>query len=146
MAHLNSKVPTFLIFVVFVACSSLTVLAAPWQNTKADLTTGQTVTAVPNDQEFKQVMDAADVPGLSIARVRNAQFEWSRQFGRRAAMDESETATLIDAETVFEAASLGKPFWWRWPHFGFTIEADWISMNLRTQFSRTPASMIRERL
>ncbi|MBK9709698.1 MAG: beta-lactamase family protein [Acidobacteria bacterium] len=54
-------------------------------------------------------MGAANVPGLSIARIQNSRVVWSRQFGRRAAMDETVTATLIDAETVFEAASLGKP-------------------------------------
>ncbi|MFM7295673.1 MAG: serine hydrolase [Planctomycetota bacterium] len=54
-------------------------------------------------------MSEGDVPGLSIARIERSQLAWSRQFGRRAAMDEAVAAARIDAETVFEAASLGKP-------------------------------------
>jgi CubicO group peptidase (beta-lactamase class C family) len=69
----------------------------------------KTATNEPNDQEIRRIIGKGDVPGLSIARIERSQVVWSRQFGRRAAMDEAVTAALIDAETVFEAASLGKP-------------------------------------
>ncbi len=109
MTQLKWNFAALIIIFVLVSCSSRPISAAPWQDTKTDLPVEQTVTSVPDDQEFRQIMDAADVPGLSIARIENSQVVWSRKFGRRAAMDEAVTATLIDAETVFEAASLGKP-------------------------------------
>jgi len=83
-------------------CSTQASPAASLQDTK-------TVRNKPNEQQIRRVMSKGDVPGLSIARIEHSQVVWSRQFGRRAAMDEAVTAARIDAETVFEAASLGKP-------------------------------------
>ncbi len=47
----------------------------------------------------------ADVPGLSIAVVRNGELAWSRGFG----VTNAETRQPVDDDTVFEAASLSKP-------------------------------------
>ncbi|MFM6130806.1 MAG: serine hydrolase [Sphaerospermopsis kisseleviana] len=83
-------------------CSPQGSPAASVQGTKA-------LRSKPNEQQIRRVMAVGDVPGLSIARVEHSQLAWSRQFGRRAAMDEAVTAARMDLETVFEAASLGKP-------------------------------------
>ena len=45
------------------------------------------------------------MPGLSIAIVENAQVAWSEGFGVRRA----ESKESVNADTVFEAASLSKP-------------------------------------
>jgi CubicO group peptidase (beta-lactamase class C family) len=45
------------------------------------------------------------VPGLSIALIRDAKLGWRRAFGVR----DSGTRKPLDNDTVFEAASMGKP-------------------------------------
>jgi CubicO group peptidase (beta-lactamase class C family) len=51
-----------------------------------------------------QIMDSAEVPGLSIA-VLEGDFVWQQGFGFKNA----ESQTLVKSQTVFEAASLSKP-------------------------------------
>lgn len=108
MTHVKLIFATIMAFAT-VAYSWQESCAAPWQDNETITSGDQAVRSQPNDENFKQIMGAADVPGLSIARIERSQVVWSRQFGRRAAMDEAATAALIDTETVFEAASLGKP-------------------------------------
>lgn len=50
-------------------------------------------------------MAQADIPGLSIALIRDAEVIWSHGFG----VKNSETREAVDDNTVFEAASLSKP-------------------------------------
>jgi CubicO group peptidase (beta-lactamase class C family) len=52
-----------------------------------------------------QLMKDGDVPGLSIALVRDSQVLWHRGFGVKNA----ETKEPVADNTVFEAASLSKP-------------------------------------
>src|SRR5215471_12239255 len=51
------------------------------------------------------LMKKADVPGLSIAVIRDAQVMWCRGFG----VANVETRQPVDDNSVFEAASLSKP-------------------------------------
>src|SRR5438270_9320750 len=51
------------------------------------------------------LMEQAQVPGLSLALIRDAHIEWSDAFGVRQA----GTADLVTPETIFQAASLSKP-------------------------------------
>ena len=51
------------------------------------------------------LMRQAQVPGLSLALIRNAHIEWCGAFGVRQA----GTADPVTPETVFQAASLSKP-------------------------------------
>lgn len=51
------------------------------------------------------LMDSGAVEGLSMAIVNDSAIAWSRGFGVRSA----DTAEPVDANTVFEAASLSKP-------------------------------------
>ena len=54
--------------------------------------------------EIPRLMEAAEVPGLSIAVVREGKIYWSGAFGVRSA----ETGEPMNEETIFEAASLTK--------------------------------------
>ncbi|NIN70822.1 MAG: serine hydrolase [Gemmatimonadetes bacterium] len=51
------------------------------------------------------LMDSGAVTGLSIAIVKDSAIVWSRGFGVQSV----ETGAPVDANTVFEAASLSKP-------------------------------------
>ena len=54
--------------------------------------------------EIPRLMEAAEIPGLSIAVVRGGEIYWTGAFGVRS----TETGEPIDTETIFEAASLTK--------------------------------------
>lgn len=57
------------------------------------------------EKRLPPLMKEADVPGLSIALVRDGKLVWHRGFGvKNARMNES-----VNDTTVFEAASLSKP-------------------------------------
>src|SRR5215472_12790424 len=51
------------------------------------------------------LMKQADIPGMSIAVVRNGRVAWHGNFG----VKNTKTAQPVDDNTVFEAASLSKP-------------------------------------
>src|SRR5438128_5385855 len=52
-----------------------------------------------------QLMSEGDVPGLSIALIRDAKIYWARGFG----VKDVNTKAPVDLSTMFEAASLSKP-------------------------------------
>jgi CubicO group peptidase (beta-lactamase class C family) len=55
--------------------------------------------------EIPRLMEAADVPGLSIAVLEHGEISWTGAFGT---VNDSAT-NAVNAETLFEAASLSKP-------------------------------------
>lgn len=55
--------------------------------------------------DIPSLLQQADVPGLSIALIRNGKLVWSGAFG----VSNADTKKPVDANTVFEAASLSKP-------------------------------------
>jgi CubicO group peptidase (beta-lactamase class C family) len=57
------------------------------------------------EQAIPQLMTEADIPGLSIALIRDSKVIWTRGFG----VTNSETKARVNDNTVFEAASLTKP-------------------------------------
>jgi CubicO group peptidase (beta-lactamase class C family) len=57
------------------------------------------------EQLIPRLMKDGDVPGLSIALLRNGELVWHRGFGLKNA----QTKEPITDSTVFEAASLSKP-------------------------------------
>ena len=57
------------------------------------------------EKVIPQVMKDGDVPGLSIAFIRNGKVFWHRGFGVKNA----DTKEPVTDDTVFEAASLSKP-------------------------------------
>lgn len=58
------------------------------------------------EKEIPKLMEAAGVPGMSIALVLNGRVAWTRGFGVKNTM----TGERVDERTMFEAASLTKPF------------------------------------
>ena len=65
-----------------------------------------------NDQTMKMLeedlpglLEQANIPGLSIAVIRNGELFWSGAFGVKSL----ETNEPVDTQTIFEAASLSKP-------------------------------------
>ena len=57
------------------------------------------------EQAIPHLMTEADIPGLSIAVIRDSKVIWTRGFG----VTNSETKARVNDNTVFEAASLTKP-------------------------------------
>lgn len=57
------------------------------------------------ERDLPALMTAADVPGVSIALIRNGSVAWVRGFG----VKDSKSKDPVTNETVFEAASLSKP-------------------------------------
>jgi len=56
------------------------------------------------EQEIPRLMEAANIPGLSMAVVRDGQIFWKKAFGVRS----RDTKEPVDENTMFEAASLTK--------------------------------------
>lgn len=56
------------------------------------------------EKEIPRLMELAEVPGLSIAVIREGRILWSGAFGVRS----TETGEPVDENTMFEAASLTK--------------------------------------
>ena len=57
------------------------------------------------EKNLPALMKEADIPGLSIALIRDGKLVWNRGFGFK----NSQTKEPVTEETVFEAASLTKP-------------------------------------
>ena len=57
------------------------------------------------EQTIPHLMTEADIPGLSIAVIRDSKVMWTRGFG----VSNAETKARVNDNTVFEAASLTKP-------------------------------------
>jgi CubicO group peptidase (beta-lactamase class C family) len=57
------------------------------------------------EQRIPALMKDGDVPGLSVAVIRHGEVIWHRGFG----VTNVQTGALVTGDTVFEAASLGKP-------------------------------------
>src|SRR5205823_2397519 len=57
------------------------------------------------EKQIPKLLSENLVPGLSIALIRDAKLGWRRAFGVR----DSGTRKPVDNDTVFEAASMGKP-------------------------------------
>ena len=65
---------------------------------------------VPNRGGFdglsiKQLMDALNTPGVSIAVVKDFKIHWAKGYG----VADVETGKPVDVNTVFQAASMSKP-------------------------------------
>src|SRR5439155_14647540 len=57
------------------------------------------------EKDIPDLMSQANVPGLSIAVLRNGRTAWLRKFG----VKNTKTKAPVTDDTVFEAASLSKP-------------------------------------
>lgn len=54
---------------------------------------------------WQTLLDRAGIPGLAVAAVNNQGITWARGFGHR----QQHQPARVDTQTVFSAASLGKP-------------------------------------
>ena len=57
------------------------------------------------EKNIPELMTEADVPGMSVALIRDGKLVWTKSFGVKNA----ETKELTTNKTIFEAASLSKP-------------------------------------
>src|SRR5215217_5225900 len=57
------------------------------------------------EARIRELMNLGDVPGLSIALIKDSKTTWARGFGYKSA----ETKEPVDGDTMFEAGSLSKP-------------------------------------
>ncbi len=56
-------------------------------------------------EKIPGLMEKALIPGMSFALIRNGKIEWLHEFGVKNA----DTGEPVKVDTIFEAASLGKP-------------------------------------
>jgi CubicO group peptidase (beta-lactamase class C family) len=89
---------------LLILCPHLTaqVLSAAAHRAK---TSSQDLVIVQLEKDIPDLMNQADVPGLSIAVLRNARTAWLHDFG----IKNTKTKEPVTADTIFEAASLSKP-------------------------------------
>lgn len=88
--------------VVITICLTTNVAFAPKSQPRAPLNNSAVARL---EQTIPHLMTEADIPGLSIALIRNSNVIWTRGFG----VTNSETKARVNDNTVFEAASLTKP-------------------------------------
>src|SRR5215475_4594580 len=96
-----------LIAVAIVLAAAQTNRSQQSQKSPTPLQSDTTVDRIAGrlESDVPVLMKAADVPGLSIALVRNGNVAWVRAFG----VKDSKSKAPVTDETVFEAASLSKP-------------------------------------
>ncbi len=57
------------------------------------------------DMTLEELMTDLGVPGVSIAVIRDFEVHWAKGYG----IADVETGAVVDAETMFQAASISKP-------------------------------------
>ena len=58
------------------------------------------------EKQILVLMEKAEIPGLSIAIIKDSKIIWAEGFG----IKNTKTGELVTKDTIFEAASLTKPF------------------------------------
>lgn len=92
--------PRFAVLVVLALGHCIGALAAP----PATSTDRETLSS-RLEKEVPRLMREADIPGLSIAVIRDGKLYWSGAFGVR----DVATGAPVHTNTIFSAASLSKP-------------------------------------
>ena len=98
----KSAAITFLFICLFIAISQSSAQETDPLKTGVDLKTMKSKL----DKAIPDLMKKADVPGLSIAVIRDGKIIWSGAYGIKSI----KTGEPVTEETIFEAASLTKPF------------------------------------
>src|SRR5258708_27865944 len=91
--------------VVLGAAVVILTILLPVMQAKGAPTTQSTATISLLERDVPAIMKKGMVPGLVIAVIRGGKTTWVHGFGAKNA----ESGQPVTAETVFEAASLGKP-------------------------------------
>lgn len=89
----------------FVVATAACARHAPSQQAPADPTASAPIDAEALDRFLEREMEAADIPGLSIAVIEDGQLAYRRALGTA----DRGTDRPITDRTLFEAASLSKP-------------------------------------
>ena len=88
-----------------VTCAPAMPQASKHPSTAHQTNTAPATKTAQLEQDLPELMKKADVPGLSIAIIRNGAVVWHHAFG----VKNSTTKEPVTDYTVFEAASLSKP-------------------------------------
>lgn len=106
-----ASIPTSLIaFMLLLSFAQSSVAQRRAQKVKQSAAPKQPIADVQRDimrleTLIPQLMSEGDVPGMSIALIRDAKIYWARGFG----VKDVNTKAPVDLSTMFEAASLSKP-------------------------------------
>ncbi|MGD2294937.1 MAG: beta-lactamase family protein [Candidatus Aminicenantes bacterium] len=95
------------IFFVFLSCLLIAGCQSQSQKDtalKTDVSVNKLITKLEKD--IPVLMEKARIPGLSIAVIKNGKIIWTEGFG----IKNTKTGESVNKYTVFEAASLTKPF------------------------------------
>src|SRR5438128_2383253 len=87
-------------FPLTLIVAAMAILSVAQQNR---LSTTEAITKLEFD--IPKLMKEANVPGMSVALVRDGKLVWSKPFG----VMNAETKTPVTDQTIFEANSLSKP-------------------------------------
>jgi CubicO group peptidase (beta-lactamase class C family) len=103
MKHRPAKSVCFIILIGF-----LIALQSGWAQTAAPLKTDVAKEKLVSELErvVPELMKKGNIPGLSIAVLRDGQLLWTKGFGVKS----TKTNEPVTEDTIFEAASLTKPF------------------------------------
>jgi CubicO group peptidase (beta-lactamase class C family) len=105
--NLLSRKSTFkrlLYIILFISGNGLPVVKA--QQPGFFITNGRSINISSFNAEVKKVMKEVGVPGLSLAVIDNGQIAFYNAYG----VKQLGTGEKVNGETIFEAASLSKPF------------------------------------
>jgi CubicO group peptidase (beta-lactamase class C family) len=92
---------------IFVACLALSGdLARTNAKTSLNMAADPHQLVAGLDQAIPDLMEEAGIPGLSIAVIHDGELLWSGAYG----VKNTRTGEPVDENTIFEAASLTKPF------------------------------------
>src|ERR1041384_8062630 len=96
---------------VFLLCSlfAYCLCNAQEHNIAPELSTKEAIDHLKND--VPRLMQKANVPGMSVALIRNGKMVWSGAFG----VMNNNTRQWITKQSIFEANSLSKPV------FGYAV-------------------------
>lgn len=99
----HTKVCVRILF--FVAASAVFICLCPWASAQSGHAVKADPFVVKLQADIPALMKDADIPGMSIAVIRNGKIAWHNNFG----VKNTKTAQPVDDSTIFEAASLSKP-------------------------------------
>ena len=106
-SHLTNARPTGLAILGATICATLALALPRPKQAITPLRTNVKVAQITArlEHDLPELMNNAEVPGMSIALVRNGEVVWHRGFG----VKDSKSKAPVTDDTVFEAASLSKP-------------------------------------
>lgn len=90
---------------LFVVASSILASFWPSANAQSPASAKSDASLAKLQADIPALMKEAEVPGMSVALIRNGKIAWHENFG----VKNTKSSQPVDDNTVFEAASLSKP-------------------------------------